>query len=194
MESQIPVNTDSLRLRCIVVEDAERMMKLNGEPTTSRWLPSHVYADLEHAISRMRYLNSCCAEPGDPRLAPYVLAVDHLASGALLRHVGFSPFDGDVEVSYAIAEAARGHGYGAEALRKACQWAAEKWRLPRLLALTEASNAASRRTLERAGFVHDEDAVMAFQGSLETVSRYVWRRLDGPDANRGPDYASLDWR
>jgi RimJ/RimL family protein N-acetyltransferase len=171
----LPIMTSSLRLRCIVVEDAERMMELNGEPSTSRWLPSHVYADMDEATSRMHYLISCYASPGDPRRGPYVLAVDHLASGVLLGHVGFSPFDGDVEVSYAIAESSRGHGYGAEALRGACQWVAQTWSLPRLLAITEAQNAPSRITLERAAFVHDEDTVMKFQGSQQPVSRYIWR-------------------
>lgn len=174
--SPLPIHTPSLRLRWLVVEDAERMMQLNGEPSTSRWLPSHVYADLDDATARMRYLIGCCESPGDPRRAPYVLAVDHLASGALLGHVGFSPFDDDVEVSYAIAEASRGRGYGAEALRHACEWAAARFDLPSILALTEADNAPSRRTLERAAFVHAEDTVMSFQGSRQTVSRYVWPR------------------
>ncbi len=156
------------------------MMELNGEPSTSRWLPSHVYADMNEATSRMRYLISCCLSPGDPRLAPYVLAVEHLDSGALLGHIGFSAFDNDVEVSYAIAEASRGRGYGSEALLHACQWAAESFNLASILAITESENAPSRRTLELAAFVHDEDTVMRFQGSQHTVSRYLWRRASEP--------------
>lgn len=155
------------------------MMELNGESSTRRWLPSHVYADLSEAAARMRYLISCYSSPGNPRLGPYVLAVEHLASGALLGHVGFSPLDSEVEVSYAIAEASRGRGYGAEALLNACQWAAENWNLPGFLAITESENAPSRLTLERAAFVHAEDAVMAFQGSHQTVSRYLWRGSNG---------------
>lgn len=175
----LPLSTPSLRLRHIVVEDAARMMALNGEPSTSRWLPSHVYADLGVATSRMRYLISCYSSPGDPRLGPVVLAVEHLASGVLLGHVGFSPFDDEVEVSYAIAEASRGCGYGAEALCHGCQWAAETFDLPGFLALTEAENMPSRRTLERAAFVHVEDTLMRFQGKQELVSRYVWRHCAG---------------
>lgn len=151
------------------------MMLLNGEPSTRRWLPSHVYADLEEAAARMRYLVACYASPGDPRAGPYVLAVEHNASGQLLGHVGFSPFDGEVEVSYAIAESARGKGYGAEALQHASRWAAAQFKLPSLLALTEAENAVSRRTLERAGYVHVADEVMRFQGSPQSVSRYRWQ-------------------
>jgi len=124
-------------------------------------------------------LISCYSSPGDPRQGPFVLAVEHIASGALLGHVGFSPFDDDVEVSYAIAEASRGRGYGSEALLYACQWAAEKFNLPGILALTESKNAPSRRTLERAAFVHVEDTFMRFQGNEELVSRYFWRHSIG---------------
>lgn len=176
----LPIDTPSLRLRLIVVEDATRMMELNGEPSTRRWLPSHVYADANEATARMRHLIDCCSSPGDPRLAPFVLAVEHIASAALLGHVGFSPFDNEVEVSYAIAEGSRGRGYGSEALRCACQWAAERFDLPGILALTESENTPSRRTLERAAFGHEGGTPMRFQGSLQLVSRYMWRRPAGP--------------
>lgn len=156
------------------------MMELNGEPSTRRWLPSHVYADMNEASSRMRYLIFCYSSPGDPRLGPYVLAVEHLASGALLGHVGFSPLDNEVEVSYAIAEGSRGRGYGSEALLYACQWAAEMFNLPSIVAITKSENTPSRRTLERAAFVHAEDTIMPFQGSQQTVSRYLWRRASEP--------------
>jgi RimJ/RimL family protein N-acetyltransferase len=150
------------------------MMELNAEPSTKRWLPSHVYANEQEATGRMQYLISCYSEPGDPRVGPYVLAVDHLASGTLLGHVGFSPFHADVEVSYAIAESHRQRGYGSEALSYACQWAASRFALPSLLALTESANAPSRLTLERARFAHVEDSVMRFQGAEQVVSRYLW--------------------
>jgi RimJ/RimL family protein N-acetyltransferase len=173
----LPIDTACLRLRHFVVEDSARMMELNGEPSTRRWLPSHVYADIGEATARMGYLISCYASPGDPRQGPYVLAVEHLASQALLGHVGFSPFDSEVEVSYAIAESSRGLGYGSEALLNACQWAADNFDLRSILAITESENLPSRRTLERAAFVHDGDIVMQFQGREETVSRYLWHPL-----------------
>jgi len=173
--NSLPIHTPSLRLRQIVVGETERMMELNGQPSTRLWLPSHVYADVHEATARMRYLISCYSSPGDPRIGPYVLAVEHRASGALLGHVGFSPFDSDVEVSYAIAEDSRRRGYGSEALLYACQWAAQTFGLPSVLAITEAGNVPSRRTLERAAFVHAKDTVMQFQGSEQTVSHYKWR-------------------
>ena len=58
-KNSLPINSPSLRLRHILVEEAVRMMELNDEPTTKRWLPSHVYLDASEATSRMRYSYSC---------------------------------------------------------------------------------------------------------------------------------------
>jgi RimJ/RimL family protein N-acetyltransferase len=177
--NSLPIISPSLRIRHITIADASRMMELNGEPSTQRWLPSHVYADMSEAVSRMQYLISCYASPGDPRLGPYVLAVEHRESGELLGHVGFSPYYSEVETSYAIAESSRGRGYGSEALNCACEWAAERFDLPSILAITETENEPSRRTLVRAQFHHDKDIVMKFQGSEASVSRYLWHRAIG---------------
>jgi RimJ/RimL family protein N-acetyltransferase len=134
-----------------------------------------VYADLAEAEAALAYLISSYSEPGDPRRGPYVLAVERVDDGQLLGHVGFSPLDGDVEVSYAIAEAARGGGLGAEALARACEWAGRVFRLPTIVAATASQNIASRRTLEQARFVHVRDGVSQFQGTRQAVSRYRWQ-------------------
>jgi RimJ/RimL family protein N-acetyltransferase len=161
-------------LRHFVPDDAPSVMRLNSEETTRKWLPSHVYADLTQAAVSLGYLIQCYSSPGDARLGPYVLGVEHRETRQLLGHVGFSPLGRDVEVSYAIAEGARGQGYGTEALAGACVWAARSFVLHRLIAITAAANRLSRRTLERAGFFHAGNGTMRFQGSEQSVSRYVW--------------------
>jgi len=150
------------------------IMALNAEPSTRRWLPSHVYATADDAFSRLEFLISCYSAPGHPQLGPYVLAIEHGAGGRLLGHVGFSPLGSEVEVSYAIAESARGRGYGVESLVHACHWIADAFAVARVLAVTASANVASRRTLERASFVHVQDEDMLFQGAKEAVSRYCW--------------------
>ena len=171
----LAIRTPSLLLRHFVLGDAPAIMALNGEPSTRRWLPSHVYATLDEAVAALRYLITCYATPGDPRVGPYVLAIDHSDPGRLLGHVGFSPLDTDVEVSYAVAEAARNQGYGVEALVHACRWGADVHDVTRVVALTATDNLASRRTLARASFAHERDEVRSFQGSEPSVSRYRWQ-------------------
>ena len=148
-------------------------MALNAESSTRRWLPSHVYPTLEDALSRLGFLISCYSAPGHPQHGPYVLAVEHVDSRQLLGHVGFSPLDDEVEVSYAIAESARGSGFGAEALDHACRWLGTAFNVPSVTAITDLENIPSHRLLERTHFVHLHDETMRFQGVHRAVSRYV---------------------
>jgi RimJ/RimL family protein N-acetyltransferase len=157
-----------------VPEDAPLLMSLNSEQTTRLALPSHVYADLSQAVAALDHLIRCYMSPGDARLGPYVLGIEYRETAQLLGHVGFSPLEGEVEVSYAIAEGARGRGYATEALATACLWAADAFALQRLVAVTASANHPSRRTLDRAGFVHSGDEIRRFQGSEQSVSRYLW--------------------
>jgi RimJ/RimL family protein N-acetyltransferase len=170
----LPTSTRSLQLRHFVQDDALDAMVLNAEPSTRLWLPSHVYVTVEAAHSRLQYLIACYHEPGHPQLGPYVLAVVETSTARLLGHVGFSPLENDVEVSYAIAESARGRGYGVEALVCACDWVASTFSVPRVVAITALANHSSRRILERASFAHVHDEDMRFQGVWQAVSRYCW--------------------
>jgi len=177
----LPIRTPSLVLRHFVLDDAEPILPLNAEPSTKHWLPSHVYADLPAAKAALAHLISCYSKPGHPRRGPYVLAVERNRTGRLLGHVGFSPLDDEVEVSYAIAESERGQGFGAEALFHGCEWASKVFGLPSFLAVTATANVASRHTLGRASFIHETDEVMHFQGTRRPVSRYIWRAHTGRD-------------
>jgi RimJ/RimL family protein N-acetyltransferase len=171
--------TPSLQLRHFVQDDALEVMALNAEPSTRRWLPSHVYATADEAQATLKYLISCYEDPGRPQLGPYVLAVLEASTSRLLGHVGFSPLDNDVEVSYAIAEWARGRGYGADSLSHACEWVSASFGISRILALTASANIASRRTLERASFGHDRNAELVFQGVRQVASSDCWHATGG---------------
>ena len=75
---------------------------------------------------------------------------------------------------YAIAESARGQGYGAESLACACDWIASTFSVSRVLAITAVENIPSRRILEHVSFAHVQNEDMRFQGVRRAVSRYCW--------------------
>jgi len=76
------------------------------------------------------------------------------SDGQAIGGIGFkgAPDNGVVEVGYGLAPSARGHGFAAEAL-SALTTAAASHGVARVRADTAPDNVASRRTLERAGFV-----------------------------------------
>lgn len=176
------IETESLVLRPFELGDAAAFWTLNKESTYGQWLPSQVYADESEALGVLKSLIGQFASPADPRRGAYVLAVDHRRDDKLIGHVGLSPFESDVEIGFAIAEAYQRQGLALEAVMATCRWAFRKFGLPRIVAITALSNQGSRRVLARAGFEHHEDRHMLFQGTDERVSVYY---LSGPEIDVG---------
>lgn len=182
----LAIATPNLLLRHFTLRDAALAHTLSLEPSSQLWLPSQIFADEAIARERLAFLIARCAAPGDPRLGPYVLAIEHRASGVLIGHVGLSPFDDDVEIGFAIAEAYQRQGLAVEAVTAACRWAFERFALPCILGIAAQANDASRKVLARAGFAHQDDREMNFQGTAQTVSVYgLPRPVSAPLSARG---------
>lgn len=173
---RLPLETRSLLLRHFVPDDAVALHALSDEEASRTWLPSQVYRDHAHACSVLASLIAHYAVPGNPKDGPYVLAIEHRADGALIGHVGFSPLDGEVEIGFSIAQRCQRRGLATEAIAAASRWVHETFGVKRLLGVTSAANVASIRTLRRAGFVHQEDRVMNFQGTEQDVGVYALER------------------
>jgi RimJ/RimL family protein N-acetyltransferase len=79
------------------------------------------------------------------------------SDGLAIGGVGFKgrPDGGVVEIGYGLVPSARGHGYATEALRALVQIAAGLG-VTTIRADTEPGNAASKRTVEHAGFYQIE--------------------------------------
>src|ERR1019366_1802448 len=63
--------------------------------------------------------------------------------------------DGTAEVGFRVAEQVAGRGVAISTLRELCQLAAEQYELRTLKAATSDENVASRKVLEKVGFVSD---------------------------------------
>ena len=153
------------------------MLVLSNEDASRTWLPSQIYRDEAHAVSAITFLIDQLATPGDPRRGPYVLAMEHRTSGMLIGHVGFSPYEDDVEIGFAVAQDYQRRGLALEAIVAGCHWIFQEFALDRILGIASVANVGSRRVLARAGFVHQEDRVINAQGTVQPVSFYA---LTGP--------------
>lgn len=170
--AQFLIETERLVLRPFRVGDSGAAYVLSREPAYRKWLPNQVYANEVEAKEALAFLVAQFEAPGDPRRGPYVLAVEHQADGSVIGHVGLSPFEGDVEIGFAIAEAYQRRGFATEGVVAVCRWAFVRFGLSRILAVAAQSNEGSRRVLSWAGFEHQEDRVMCFQGTEQAVSVY----------------------
>lgn len=174
--NQLPLETRSLLLRHFVMEDVDALHTLSDEESSRTWLPSQVYRDRAHACSVLESLIRAYSTPGNPTEGPYVLGIEDRSDSTLIGHVGFSPWRDEVEIGFAIAERRQRQGLATEAIGAASHWVFSTFGLKKILGITSAANIASMSALRRAGFVHEEDRVMNFQGTEENVCIYVLSR------------------
>lgn len=169
----LPLRTHSLIIRKFSLEDVEEVFALSQERGMRDWLPSQVYRDPEEARDVVGFLIGQYSEPADPRLGPWVLAIEHMADHRLIGHVGFSPIDDEVEIGFAIAQQYQGAGLAPEAIMAASSWVFATFGLERIIAITAESNTAARRTLARSRFEYLNDHTMEFQGTAQLVCTYA---------------------
>jgi RimJ/RimL family protein N-acetyltransferase len=94
-------------------------------------------------------------DSGAAAILPAVWLVTRRADGQILGDIGthgLPDAEGCVEIGYSLAPSARGKGIGTAAVAVLVGRLAAVPRIRRLIAVTSAQNAASRRLLERQGF------------------------------------------
>ena len=174
---QLPIETASLTLRALVPQDATKVFQMSREEGMRTWLPDQVYRDERHAASVLAFLISQYSVPADPRIGPYVLGVQAAGADDLIGHVGFSPLGDAVEVGFAIERAHQRKGIATEAVRAACEWAADAFSIASLLGVTSAQNNAAQSVLLHAGFARLKEEVMRFQGLEQRVIFFAFARM-----------------
>ncbi len=175
-----PIRTQSALLRPFTLTDADAVLALSNEDSLVKWLPSQVYADRAHAVAVLEFLIDQYSSPCDPRLGPYVLAVEDPRTHDAIGHVGFSPLGHEVEIGFAIKESHQGRGVAAEVIAAASRWCFQSYSIDRILAITSSANSAAMRALERSGFEWRGNELMDFQGTLQPVATFALARSTTP--------------
>ena len=107
--------------------------------------------------------------------------------GVCIGNLSFKgvPEEGVVELGYGISEEYRGYGYATEAVETILAWAFDQPGVTSVAAETEAGNAASRRVLEKCGFlpagegkegprfVRDSDSYGGFDDFGDDLDSYI---------------------
>lgn len=145
-------DTETIRLILHPVDAAEaRRIRNRTQTAEDQWADDYPF---EGDIVALGAFLAASERDGEQRPFGYY-RITQRSGGQAIGGIGFkgAPADGVVEVATDWRPlSARGHGYAAEALT-ALTTAAASHGVARVRADTAPSNAASRRTLERAGFV-----------------------------------------
>jgi ribosomal-protein-alanine N-acetyltransferase len=168
------LETSSLVLRPFTPRDARKVFELSQEDGMKKWVPSQVYGDEAHAASVLAFLAAQYRPDIELKTSPYVLGIELKTTGELVGHVGLSPLHGEVEIGFAVEQSQQRKGIATEAVHALCEWAAVKSPKTRILGITARENPASQRVLVRAGFQHQAETEMLFQGLEQPVLVFAY--------------------
>jgi len=170
------IESARLRLRRPRPADAAEMLALDSDPEVMRYVgsPPGVRSAEETARRVRRWID---ADHGP--LGWWI--IEGVADGAfhglgLLLPV---PGGGDVEVGYRLARRSWGRGLATEAAAALVDYAFRVVELPRTVAVAYPENRASRRVLEKLGFV--ADGVREYKGARVdhfSLEASAWRITD----------------
>ena len=114
-------------------------------------ISSEPNAELKAAYSEM--LDGCLQNPDQWEW--YAIWIIELSDGTHIGDLCFKGLDsnGVAEIGYGILEEYQGRGYATEAVEAALRWAFQNPNVTAIEAETEDDNAASKRVLEKCGFL-----------------------------------------
>lgn len=144
-----PIDTERLRLRRSVPEDAEEISAYRSDPKVNRYQgwertdPDGVRAEIREMAART---------PGEPGWVQY--SVLEREGGRLVGDVGLAPAEGEpgvIRVGYTISPAFQGHGYATEAVGALVDLAFERLGAEVVRAHADADNTPSHRVAEKVG-------------------------------------------
>lgn len=180
------ITTQRLVLRPFTPADAPAIARLGMERIKSSFLPDWRMTEAE-AESFARFLGERMERP-NPHSGPVVWAVTLGETGELIGNVGVGPKEelgGEVELGYAISERHAGRGLATEAAKAAVWWAFERCGLEYLVALVLPENAASKRVLDKLGFIPAGTRVLVDCGESR---HFEYRRFFHLDLYGNPDW------
>lgn len=143
--------TERLRIRKFVMEDAGRLFEIHLEEEVKKWFPNESYADMEETRGAIQFYIDCVNNGH----LPYVLAVELKETGELIGDTGVSEADGnssEAEAGYVICKRHRGKGYAAELLKAMTDFMTGTFGITVLYGRVVHGNTASMRVLEKSGY------------------------------------------
>lgn len=165
------IETRRLRLRRLRPSDEATLVTLDGDAEVMRYIGSRGGTP-EQIVERVRQRIGADHGP----LGWWL--VEGRADGAFHGVAALLPMPegGDIELAYRFARASWGRGIATEAASALVVHAFAAAGLERLVAVTFPENAASRRVLEKLGFVHDGMTdYQSFRVAHFAVTAAAWR-------------------
>ena len=165
----LSIETERLTIAELTLDMAEDVRKNSLDEDNRRFVPDEVFETIEEARETVEFLMSRYGGEEGPFVYPVLLK-----NRTNIGYVQLVPVEDGWEIGYHIAKKHTGKGYAAEAVKAFLPVMMKKHRLNRIIGICVAENYASRRVMEKCGFVKQYEGIGPYQGKNINICRYLY--------------------
>ena len=164
------IETKRMTITTFTPDMAEAVHKNSLDENNRRFVPDEVFDTVEDAAETIAFLMAQYGKTDGPLVYPTILK-----TGENIGYVQAVPLsDGGWELGIHIAEAFTNRGYATEAVQAFLPVILPMLGLRTMAGVCLADNLASRRVMEKCGFVKIFEGVGPYQGEERPICRYTF--------------------
>ena len=171
-----PIVTQRLSITKFEEGMAEQLHLNSIDDDNRRFVPDEVFEMVEVAQEKITQFRQWYTQENTPLVYPILLH-----NGQQIGYVQAVPYKNGWELGYHIAKNFTGHGYATEAVGAFLPLIMQKLGISEIQGICLAENIASRRVLEKCGFVLAFEGRGKYQGKKRPICCFVY--LEGARSN-----------
>ena len=164
------IETERLIITKFDLSMAESVHKNSLDEDNRRFVPDEVFETVEDAKETIEFLMSVYETEDGPLVYP-VLLMD----GTNIGYVQLVPIEEGYEVGYHIGKEYTGKGYGTEAVKAFLDEIMSKKNLDVVYGICLSENIASKKVMEKSGFIKQYEGVGEYQGESREIAKYIYK-------------------
>jgi len=150
---------------------AEDVHKNSLDEDNRRFVPDEVFETVEEAEKTIEFLMSVYDSESGPFVHPVLLK-----DGKNIGYVQLVPIDEEFEIGYHIAKDYTNNGYATEAVKSFLDYMMKKKNLNKVYGICLSENLASKRVMEKCGFIKEFEGEGNYQGEIKSIARYFFTK------------------
>lgn len=157
------IETQRLILRTFTSADANAACHNSKQPIVAHFMSDMILQTAEDAHKWIAWLETKC-NTHEPFM---VLAIQQKADSKVMGFIGVAPkkeIGNEIEILFSIADEYQNNGYATEAGKAMIWWIFEKTGQDMLSAIVKPENKASRRVIEKLGFIYSDTRRLQYDG------------------------------
>jgi len=168
----IEIETERLLLRRFTDADATAASDNSKQPLVAHYLSDMVLENEQKALEWIHWINKDKFDMTVPFIA---LAVEVKSEKKCIGLIGVAPkreLDNEIEILFGIADDCQNRGYITEAGTALIKWVFDNTPSDHLVAIVKHDNPASRRVIEKLGFVYQGEKRIEYDGQMTGFHYY----------------------